>query len=88
VEVDAVVGRLRRLSEDLATAEPARRGEVFRPFMDRIELWFDQVQTGKKLKCPLPSGVICLRTGEGTIFGSVKVGVTGFESATFCTPST
>jgi site-specific DNA recombinase len=73
-EVDAVVGRLWRLGEEMATAEPARRREVFRLFVDRIELQFDQVKQGKKTICPLRSGVIHLRTGEGTIFGSVSRG--------------
>jgi site-specific DNA recombinase len=73
-EVDAVVGRLWRLGDELATAEPARRREVFRLFVDRIELRFDQVKQGKKTICPLRSGVIHLRTGEGTIFGSVSRG--------------
>ena len=73
-EVDAVVGRLWRLGEEIATAEPARRREVFRLFVDRIELRFDQVKQGKKLTCPLRSGEIHLRTGAGTIFGSVSRG--------------
>ena len=53
-EVDAVVGRLWRLGEELSTSEPARRREVFRLFVDRIELHFDQVKTGKKTKYPPP----------------------------------
>lgn len=73
-EVDAVVGRLWRLGEEMATAEPARRREVFRLFVERIELRFDQVKQGKKTTCPLRSGEIHLRTGEGTIFGSVSRG--------------
>jgi DNA invertase Pin-like site-specific DNA recombinase len=73
-EVDAAVDHLWRLGEELLTAEPGRRREVFRLFIDRIELQFDQVKTGKKTKCPLRSGVIHLRTGEGTIFGSVSRG--------------
>ena len=73
-EVDAAVGRLWRLGEELATAEPSRRREVFRQFVDRIELRFDKVQKGKRTECPLKSGEIHLRTGEGTIFGSVSRG--------------
>lgn len=73
-EVDAVVARLWRLGEEMATAEPARRREVFRLFVDRIELRFDQIKQGKKTICPLQSGEIHLRTGEGTIFGSVSRG--------------
>ena len=42
--------------------------------VDRMELQFDQVETGKKTQCPLRSGVIHVRTGEGTIFGSVSRG--------------
>lgn len=71
-EVDAVVARLWRLGEELGNASPARRREVFRLFIDRIELRFDHVQQGKKTKCPLQSGEIYLRTGEDSIFGSVK----------------
>ena len=73
-EVEAVVGHLWRLGEDIAKAEPARRREVFRLFVDRIELRFDQVKQGKKTTCPLRSGEIYLRTGEGTIFCSVSRG--------------
>jgi hypothetical protein len=62
------------LGEELGKAEPARRREVFRLFVDRIELRFDQVKQGKKTTCPLQSGEIYLRTGEGTIFGSVSRG--------------
>ncbi|HUE74537.1 MAG TPA: hypothetical protein VMP01_26960 [Pirellulaceae bacterium] len=47
-EVDAVVGRLWRLGEEMAGAEPARRREVFRLFVDQIELRFDHVKQGKK----------------------------------------
>lgn len=73
-EVDAVVGHLWRLGEDLAKAAPARRREVFRLFVDRIELRFDQVKQGKKTICPLRSGEIYLRTGEGSMFFSVSRG--------------
>jgi hypothetical protein len=73
-EVDAVVGRLWRLGEELGKAESARRREVFRLFVDRIELRFDQVKQGKKVLCPLRSGEIYLRTGEGTMFFSVSRG--------------
>jgi hypothetical protein len=73
-EVDAVVGRLWRFGEELAKAEPARRREVFRLFVNRIELRFDQVKQGKKSICPLRSDEIFLQTGEGTIFCSVSRG--------------
>ncbi len=73
-EVDAVVAHLWRLGEELGKPTPARRREVFRLFVDRIELRFDSVKQGKKTICPLQSGEIHLRTGEGTIFGSVSRG--------------
>ena len=73
-EVDAVVGHLWRLGEEMGNATPARRREVFRLFVDRIELKFGQVKRGNKQVCPLQSGEIYLRTGEGTIFGSVNWG--------------
>lgn len=74
VEVDAVLGRLSHLGEDLENAEPARRREVFRELIDRIELRFDKKPRGKRIECPLQSGVIHLRTGEGSVIGSVNRG--------------
>jgi site-specific DNA recombinase len=73
-EAEALVARLWRLGEELGKAEPARRREVLRLFVDRIELRFDQVKQGKKVTCPLRSGEIHLRTGAGSIFGSVSRG--------------
>ena len=73
-EVDALVGHLWRLGEELAKAEPARRREVFRLLVERIELQFDQVKVRKKTTCPLQSGEIHLRTGAGSIFCSVSRG--------------
>jgi hypothetical protein len=73
-EVDAIAERLWRLGEEMAKADPARRREVFRLLVDRIELRFDQIQKGKRTECPLNSGEIYLRTGEGSIFGSVSRG--------------
>jgi site-specific DNA recombinase len=73
-EIDAVVSRLWRLGEDMAKADPARRREVFRLLVSRIELRFDKVQRGKRTECPFRSGEIHLRTeGEG-VFGSVNRG--------------
>jgi hypothetical protein len=72
--VEAAVGHLWRLGEDMAHAEPARRREVFRLMVSRIDLRFDQVQHGKRTECPLRSGEIHLRTGENGIFGSVNRG--------------
>jgi hypothetical protein len=73
-EVDAIAGRLWRLGEEMAQADPARRREVFRLLVDRIELRFDQIQKGKRTECPLNSGEIYLRTGQDSIFGSVSRG--------------
>jgi site-specific DNA recombinase len=73
-EVDAIAARLWRLGEEMAKADPARRREVFRLLVDRIELRFDQIQKGKRTECPLNSGEIYLRTGDGSIFGSVSRG--------------
>lgn len=80
-EVDAVVGHLWRLGEELGKATPARRREVFRHFVDRIEPRFDRVKQGKKTICPLQPGEIYLRTGKGTIFGSVNRGDRRFTFA-------
>lgn len=73
-EVDAAVAHLWRLGEEMGRAEPARRREVFRLLVDRIELRFDRVSRGKRTECPLLSGEIHLRTSEGSIFGSVSRG--------------
>lgn|GEM_PF-2606423 len=73
-EVDAAVDRLWRLGEELSKAEPARRREVFRLLVERIEQRFDQVKQGKKVICPLQSCEILLGTGEGTMFFSVSRG--------------
>jgi hypothetical protein len=73
-EVEAVVGRLWRLGEDMAKAAPARRREVFRLLISRIDLRFGRVRRGKRIECPLQSGEIQLRTEEGSVFGSVNRG--------------
>jgi hypothetical protein len=52
----------------------ARRQEVFRQLVSRIDLRFDKVQRGKRTECPLNSGEIHLRTTEDNIFGSVSRG--------------
>lgn len=67
--VDAIVARLGRLAADIDTAAPARRREVFRELVERIELRFDHVQRGQRLKCPLAAGEIILRADAGGIFG-------------------
>jgi site-specific DNA recombinase len=72
--VEAVVGRLWRLGEEMAKAQPARRREVFRLLVSRIDLRFGRVRRGKRTECPFQSGEIHLRTGEGGIFGSVNRG--------------
>jgi hypothetical protein len=74
VQVESAVGRLWRLGEEMAKAEPARRREVFRLFVSRIDLRFDRIERGKRVECPLKSGEIHLRSEEGTIFGSVNRG--------------
>jgi hypothetical protein len=73
-QVEAAVSRLWRLGEDRAKAEPARRREVFRQLVSRIDLRFDKIQRGKRTECPLKSGEIHLRTTEVGIFGSVNRG--------------
>ena len=73
-QIESAVGRLWRLGEEMAKADPARRREVFRLFVSRIDLRFDQVKRGKRTMCQLKSGEIHLRSEEGTIFGSVNRG--------------
>jgi hypothetical protein len=63
-----------QLGEEMSKAQPARRREVFQLFVSRIDLRFNQVKRGKRIECPLHSGEIQLRSGEGTIFGSVNRG--------------
>jgi site-specific DNA recombinase len=73
-EIEAAVAHLWRLGEEIGGAEPSRRRAVFRELVDRVELRFDRVARGKRTGCPLKSGEIYLRTGEGGIFGSVSRG--------------
>ena len=73
-QIEALVGRLWRLGEEMEQAEPARRREVFRLMVSRIDLRFDKVQRGKRTECPLRSGEIHLRTDADGIFGSVNRG--------------
>jgi site-specific DNA recombinase len=72
--VEAAVAHLWRLGEDMAKAEPARRREVFRQMVERVDLRFEKVQRGKRTECPLRSGEIHLRTGQDGIFGCVSRG--------------
>ena len=73
-EVDAILARLTCLGTVLVEAKPARRREVFRELIHRVELRFDKKPRGKRVECPLQSGLIHLRTGEGSIFGCVSRG--------------
>ena len=81
-QVEAVAGRLLRLGDEMAKAEPSRRREVFRLLVDRIDLRFDRVQHGKRIECPVLSGEIHLRANEGSIFGSVSRGESRFTQPT------
>jgi exonuclease VII large subunit len=72
--VDAVISRLERLGQDIAAADPARRREVFRQLVDRIDLRFQHVQRGKRLECPVSGGEITLTVDQNGIFGSVSRG--------------
>lgn len=71
--VEAVASRLERLGREIEAADPARRREVFRQLVDRIDLRFDHVQRGKRLECPVLSGEVTM-SGDGSIFGSVSRG--------------
>jgi site-specific DNA recombinase len=72
--IEAVIARLWRLGEDMVKAEPARRREVFRQMVDRIELRFDKVKKGKRVECPLLSGEIYLRSASGEMSSCVNRG--------------
>ncbi len=74
-ETELVVARLGRIKSDMENAEPARRREAYRELIDKIELRFEKTPRGKRTECPLQSGVIHLRTGEGGLFGCVSRGV-------------
>jgi hypothetical protein len=54
--IEAVVGRLGSLGQEMADAEPARRREVFRLFVSRIDLRFSKIQRGKRMSAPLNLG--------------------------------
>lgn len=73
-EAETTIARLGRLENDLLNGEPARRREVYRELIGKIELRFEKKPRGKRTECPLQSGLIYLRTGEGGIFGSVSRG--------------
>ena len=85
------MGRLCHVAEDIAKSEPAQRRNVFRHWVNRIDLRFDKIQRGKRTECAIRSGEIHLRTEWDGIFGSVirgdrtaielfLVGVGGWES--------
>ncbi len=73
-QVQDLLSRIEHLGQELAAADPARRREVFRLFVSRIDLSFGRVERGKRTECPFESGEIHLRTGEDDIFGSVSRG--------------
>lgn len=73
-EATAIAARLEELGSDLAKASPARRREVFAYLVERVDLRFSRKQRGKRVECPFESGAIHLKTGEGSIFGSVSRG--------------
>ena len=72
-EVNAIVNRIWRLGDELMKAQPERLRELFKLIVDRIALRFDHVQRGKRLECPLASGVIHLRP-DSPISSSVNRG--------------
>ena len=65
------MGGLWGLWEEIGEAEPARRREVFRQMVSRIDLRFGKSQRGKRTECPFQSGEIYLPE-SGSIFGSVS----------------
>lgn len=73
-EVNAVMGQISRLESDLDGSDPARQRKVYMELVERIDLRFERKPRGKRVECPLQSGVIYLRTGVGSIFGSVNRG--------------
>jgi hypothetical protein len=73
-EAETTIARPGRLGNDLLNGEPARRREVYRELIDKNELRCEKKPLGKRTECPLLSGLIFLRTGEGGIFGSVSRG--------------
>lgn len=57
-QVQDLVSRIEHLGQELAAADPARRHEVFRLFVSRIDLSFGRVERGKRTECPFKSGQI------------------------------
>ena len=72
-EVDAIVDRIWSLDRELQDAKPERLRELFNGMVERIELRFRHVQCGKRLECPLESGIIHLRA-DSPMFGPVSGG--------------
>ncbi len=60
-EVEAIVGRVWTLADDLQKADPARVRELFNRLLASIELWFDTVPRGKGAVHPLANGIVHVR---------------------------
>jgi len=70
-EADSVLSRLWSLEQEIQEAEPARLRELIRRIVGRIDLFFDHVPHGKRIKCSLSRGMIELKQ-DPIFFGLVN----------------
>jgi hypothetical protein len=72
--VVAAASKVWQLADDLHRATPKRCREVFGQLVDRIDLTFGSNRRGKRVECPVISGVIHLLPEVAGIFGSASRG--------------
>jgi hypothetical protein len=63
--VVAAASKVWQLADDLHRATPKRCREVFGQLVDRIDLTFGSNRRGKRVECPVISGVIHLSASRG-----------------------
>jgi len=65
-EAESVLNQLWSLEQEIQEAEPARLCELIRRIVGRVDLYFDHIPRGKRIKCSLSRGMIEL--GQDPIF--------------------
>jgi DNA invertase Pin-like site-specific DNA recombinase len=70
-EARRIVEQVLTLDQELGAAPPARVRELLRRAVGRVNLWFEHVQRGKRVECPLVRGEIVLRR-DPLFFGLVS----------------
>jgi len=66
-QADAVADRLWSIGHELENAQPARMRHLLGEMVDRVDLYFDRVQRGKRTECPISKGVATLRHIPGML---------------------